>query len=114
MEKFGSDSLKEIDILRLYTSFSKMTESAKIIRILEEVNEHFKQRNIPTKKNETIRIKIKRLVSSFKVLLAKRKVKSMKERKRQEIYVEKIHKSFNIALESTEQMDHDNISSSDE
>lgn len=114
IEKFGSNSPKEIDILRLYSGLSKITESAKITKILEDVNQYYRQRNIRTKNNETIRIKIKRLVSSFKSLLAKRKVKSMKERQRQEIYVKNIHKCFNVTVESTEQMDHDALSSSDE
>lgn len=91
-----------------------MTESAKITKILEEVNKYFRGKNFRTKKNEAIRIKIKRLVSSFKGLLAKRKVKSMAERRRQEIYVKKIHKSFVVALESTEQKDQDDMSSSEE
>lgn len=116
IEKFGSNSLKDIDILRLYAGFisPRMTESAKITKILEEVNEFYRQRNIQTKSIETIRIKIKRLVSSFKNLLGKRKVKSMKERQRQEIYVEDRHKYFNVTLGSTEQMDQNNLSSSNE
>lgn len=114
IEKFGSISPKEIDILRLYSGLSKITESAKITKILKEVNQYYRQRNIRTKNSETIRLKIKRLVSSFKSLLAKRKIKSMKERHRQEIYVENIHKCFNVTVESTEQMDQDALSSSDE
>lgn len=116
IEKFGSNSLKEVDVLRLYAGFfsSKMTETAKITKILEEVNEYYRQRNIRTKNNETIRIKIKRLVSSFKNLLAKRKVKSMKERQRQETYVENVHKCFNVAVENTDQMHQNNLSSSNE
>lgn len=53
-------------------------------------------------------------MSSFKNLLGKRKVKSMKERQRQEIYVEDRHKYFNVTLGSTEQMDQNNLSSSNE
>lgn len=87
-----------------------MTESEKFTKIVKEVKQHCTQRNIPTKHNEAIRIKIKRLVSSFKGLLAKRKVNSKKERQRQETYVENIHKCFNIVVESTTQMDHDSSS----
>lgn len=114
IQKFGSGSPKEIDILRLYANFVKVPESIKMAKIIEEVNKYYTQRKIRTKNSETVRIKIKRLVSSFKNLLAKRKVKSMKERERQELFVENIHRCFNVALESSEQMDNDGFSSSDE
>lgn len=113
IEKFGSSSPREIDILRLYASFSASSESEKISKILKEIKEHYGQRRIRTKNNETIRIKIKRLVSSYKSLLAKRKGKSAKERRRQEVYVEHIHRCFNVASNVDPDPDPDPDGSSD-
>lgn len=112
IEKLEPVPIKEIDILRLYAGYNKMAESEKFKRILKEINEHCEQRNIRMKNNEAIRIKIKRLVSSYKVLLGKRKVNSTKERQRQENYVESIHKCFNVVVESPEQMSHETLNGS--
>lgn len=107
IEKFETNPIKEIDILRLYAGYNKMAESEKFKKILREINEHCEQQNIRMKNNEAIRIKIKRLVSAYKVLLGKRKVRSTKERQRQENFVQNIHKCFNVVVDSPEQMNHE-------
>lgn len=88
-----------------------MPENLRINAIISEIETRYERSGTRIRHREAIRIKLKRLISGFKDLLAKRKVISMKQREREFHFVEKIRNSFDVAHResSIEMMDIDNI-----
>lgn len=98
IENFDLNTLRDIDVVRMYAGYSKMTEAEKMKTLLEAVIQHYRARQMEVNNIESFRIKIKRLVSAFKKLLGKRKLKSKLERKRQENFVENLHRNFKVTV----------------
>lgn len=91
---------RKIDILRLYFGLPKrIPDTQKITSIVKCIQDHHRVNAIRIKGAETIRIKTKRLVKSCKYFVAKRKIcrKSDTERRKQELFHQKIQDSFDVA-----------------
>lgn len=111
---FDTHHPRRIDILRLYFHFpSSISESTKIAEIVEKIEDFYRSGDLRIKQTETIRLKIKRLVKSFKVIVSKRKIfrTSNAEKNRQEKFHEDIHGLFDIlnydAPNSSDSTDHE-------
>lgn len=94
---------KKIDILRLYFGFPQRNPDAqKITSIVKSIEGHYRANGIRIKGTEAIRIKTKRLVKSCKDFVAKRKIccKSAAERRKQELFHQNIHETFDVSENS--------------
>lgn len=94
---------RKIDILRLYFGFPQCNPDAqKISSIVKCIEGHYRVNGIRIKGTEMIRIKLKRLVKSCKDFVAKRKIccKSATEKRKQELFHQNIHESFDVSENS--------------
>lgn len=96
IEQLGQYLPQEIDVLRMFCHYESLPESNRISEILCEIERCYFVVGIPLKNKETIRIKIKRLVVCMKQLLSKRKVKSRREKQRQEDFSKSIRNLFEV------------------
>lgn len=91
---------KQIDILRLYFGQTRsIPDRTKIGVIIKKIEQKYLDGGLQVKSLETIRLKTKRLVTSCKNLIAKRKLyqKSGAEKKRQEFFRDRIQNVFEVA-----------------
>lgn len=94
------DPPTEIDVLRLYSNFpSGVSEHRKTAEIVQRIENFYQAGGIPTRGTEAIRIKIKRLITSFKSLVRKRKlvVKSLPELNRQKEFTRNIQQVLDVS-----------------
>lgn len=95
-DTFDDQLPREIDVLRLVWYNEALPEAKRITKALHEIKKCYHKAGILIRKKETIRIKVKRLVSSMKRLLSKRKIKSRREKDRQEDFARNILKLFEV------------------
>lgn len=107
ISSFNTQLPTQIDILRLYYNLSpKLPDSKKISTVVKQIEDRYRQNDIRIRGTETIRLKLKRLVSSCKkfVLMRMNCRHSNAEKMRQEKFHRDIHNLFEVGV-STAQMD---------
>lgn len=87
----------EIDVLKLYSHFGRnISENERIITIVRGIERCYEYAGIPTRHTESIRIKVKRLLTNYKGLLSKRKVPWISQRQKELDFANRIRSLFEV------------------
>lgn len=87
----------ELNILRRFFNYGRMTESQKISQLLREIRNIYQDAGIPTVHPENIRLKIKSLVKTCKAIISTRKLATENQRRREIEFKRKIGSLFEIS-----------------
>lgn len=87
---------RKVDIVRYYFHFQKTDEKEKISKTSKQIQLLYNRANIPTVHYESIRSKVKRLLSSVKIVIATRKSKSASQIERETSLFHELSKLFEV------------------
>lgn len=87
---------RKIDIVRYYFHFENIEEKEKITKTSKQIQQLYNHASIPTIHFESIRSKVKRLISSVKIVVATRKGKSASQIEKEMSLFQELSKLFEV------------------
>lgn len=85
-----------MDIVRYFYHFENTTENEKISNTSKKIQELYNRAGIPTIHFESIRSKVKRLISSVKLVVETRKIKGASQIKKETLLLQKLTELFEV------------------